>query len=47
MVQTYLEQDQGRDPVQEEIEGIEEEGSFHIQIKHGKSKTGIDGSVQT
>jgi len=38
MVQTDLEQDQGRDPVQEETERIKEEGSFHIQIINGKDK---------
>jgi hypothetical protein len=36
MVQTYLEQDQRRDPIQEETEGIKEEGSFHIQVINGK-----------
>ena len=33
-----VEQDQGRDPVQEETERIKEEGSFHIQIINGKDK---------
>jgi len=47
MDETSLEQDQRRDPVQEETERIKEEGSFHLQITHGKSKTGIKRSVQT
>ena len=38
MVQENVEQDKGRDPVQEETERIEEEGSFHLQITNGKDK---------
>jgi hypothetical protein len=43
-----VEQGQGRDPVQEKIERIKEERSFHLQIIiNGKSKTGIERSVHT
>jgi hypothetical protein len=44
-----VEQGQGRDTVQEKIERIKEERSFHLQIIiiNGKSKTGIERSVHT
>jgi len=41
-----VEQDQGRDPVQEETEGIEKERPIHIQITNGKDKTEVKRSVQ-
>ena len=47
MDKKIMEQGQGRDPIQEETEGVEEEGSFHIQIGHGKDKTEVQRSVQT
>jgi hypothetical protein len=42
-----VEQGQRRDPVQEEIERTQEEGSFHIQITHGKDQTEVKRSVHT
>ena len=47
MVQKNVEQDQGRDPVQEKTERVEEEGSFHIQVTHGKNQTEVQRSVHT
>ena len=46
MDKTSLVQDQGRDQVQEETEGTQEEGSVHIQVTDGKDKTEIQKSVQ-
>ena len=42
-----VEQNQRRDPVQEETEGIKEKRSFHIQVTHGKNQTEVQRSVHT
>ena len=42
-----LVQDQRRNTVQEETEGIKEKGPVHIQVIDGKDKTEIQESVQT
>ena len=47
MVQENVQQDQGRDTLQEETERTQEEGSFHIQITHGKDQTEVPRSVHT
>jgi hypothetical protein len=46
MDKTSLVQDQGRNTVQEETEGTQEEGSVHIQVTDGKDKTENQKSVQ-